>query len=202
VRPGKLAIMLVSLAALFVLPACGALGGNEPDASRAEAPSADAAPERGEDTEALSDDPDAPADQSLTLTVPKMERVKNVEVPTGRGDDEQLLKNNAAVHLAYTGFPWEREANVYIAGHRLGYEGTDSHLAFYDIDRMENGDEIIVTDSEGKEYTYRVFETLTVEPTELQVLDPVEGKNIVSLQACTLPDYSDRIVVRGELVSG
>ncbi|MBA2694200.1 MAG: sortase [Rubrobacter sp.] len=131
-----------------------------------------------------------------------MERVKNVEIPTGRGDDEELLKDNAAVHLMYTGFPWEDEANVYVAGHRLGYEGTDSHLAFYDIDKMEDGDEIFVTDSEGKEYTYEVFETLTVEPTELQVLDPIEGKNIISLQACTLPDYSDRIIVRGELVEG
>ncbi|CAN5576951.1 MAG: class E sortase [Actinomycetota bacterium] len=131
-----------------------------------------------------------------------MERVDGVEIPTGRGDDAQLLEDNAAVHLAYTGFPWEDEANVYIAGHRLGYEGTESHLAFYDIDKMENGDEILLTDSEGEEYTYRVFETLTVEPTELQVLDPIEGKNIISLQACTLPDYSDRIIVRGELVEG
>jgi sortase A len=28
----------------------------------------------------------------------------------------------------------------------------------------------------------------------------VQGKNIVSLQTCTLPDYSHRLIVRGELV--
>jgi sortase A len=194
VRPGRLVILAASLAALFFFSSCGA--------SQTGTPSEPVAPETGESTEGLSEDPDAPEDQSLTLTVPKMERVKNVEIPTGRGDDEQLLKDNAAVHLLYTGFPWEDEANVYIAGHRLGYEGTESHLAFYDIDKMEDGDEIFVTDSEGNEYTYRVFETLTVEPTELHVLDPIEGKNIISLQACTLPDYSDRIIVRGELVQG
>jgi sortase A len=201
VRPGRLAILIAALAALFVLPACGALGGGG-QAEAPEAPGESVAPDVDEDTAARSTAPDAPEDQSLTLTVPKMERVKNVEIPTGRGDDEELLEDNAAVHLMYTGFPWEDEANVYVAGHRLGYEGTDSHLAFYDIDKMEDGDEIFVTDSEGKEYTYRVFETLTVEPTELQVLDPIEGKNIISLQACTLPDYSDRIIVRGELVEG
>lgn len=197
-RPGKLAILAIVLAALFILPACGTLGGGQSEAPSESA----AAPETGENTEARSEDPDAPEDQSLTLTVPKMERVDNVEIPTGRGDDTQLLEDNTAVHLAYTGFPWEEEANVYIAGHRLGYDGTDSHLAFYDIDKMEDGDEIFVTDSEGKEYTYEVFETITVEPTDLYVLDPIEGKNIVSLQACTLPDYSDRIIVRGELVEG
>ncbi len=197
----RLAILIAALAALFAVPACGAFGGE--GGNQAEAPSEDVAPPQGEETEAArSDDPDAPEDQSLSLTVPKMERVRNVGIPTGRGDDEELLKDNAAVHLRYTGFPWEDEANVYIAGHRLGYEGTDSYLAFYDIDKMENGDEILVTDSEGREYEYRVFEVLTVEPTELQVLDPIKGKNIISLQACTLPDYSDRIVVRGELVEG
>ncbi len=201
-RPGKLAIFIAALATLVVFPACGTLGGGG-QAEAPEAPSEEPiVSEAGEDTEARSTASDAPEDQSLTLTVPKMERVKNVEIPTGRGDDEELLKDNAAVHLMYTGFPWEDEANVYVAGHRLGYEGTDSHLAFYDIDKMEDGDEIFVTDSEGKEYTYEVFETLTVEPTELQVLDPIEGKNIISLQACTLPDYSDRIIVRGELVEG
>ncbi|MDQ4004084.1 MAG: sortase [Actinomycetota bacterium] len=32
-------------------------------------------------------------------------------------------------------------------------------------------------------------------------MDPVAGKSIVSLQTCTLPDYSDRLIVRGELVA-
>jgi sortase A len=31
------------------------------------------------------------------------------------------------------------------------------------------------------------------------VLNPVEGKNIVTLQTCTLPDYTNRLLVRGEL---
>jgi hypothetical protein len=29
----------------------------------------------------------------------------------------------------------------------------------------------------------------------------VPGKSIVSLQTCTLPEYSDRLVVRGELLA-
>jgi sortase A len=31
------------------------------------------------------------------------------------------------------------------------------------------------------------------------VLAPVDGKNIVTLQTCTLPDYTSRLLVRGEL---
>jgi sortase A len=33
----------------------------------------------------------------------------------------------------------------------------------------------------------------------LSVLAPVEGKNIVTLQTCTLPDYTNRLLVRAEL---
>nr|MBA3953417.1 sortase [Rubrobacter sp.] len=35
--------------------------------------------------------------------------------------------------------------------------------------------------------------------TDLSVLKRVEGKNIVTLQTCTLPDYADRVVYQAEL---
>ena len=40
-----------------------------------------------------------------------------------------------------------------------------------------------------------------VGPEDAQVTEPVPGKSIVSLQTCTLPDYSDRLIVRGELIA-
>jgi len=143
---------------------------------------------------------DAPEDTSLTLTDPKMERVKNVEIPEAEGDDEEALKNYHAIHLTGTDYPWEEEANVYIAGHRLGYPNTNSYLAFYDLDKLQKGDRIVVTDSEGTEYNYEVTRQFVVDPTDVYVTEPIEGKNIVSLQACTLPDYSRRLIVQGELV--
>ena len=42
-------------------------------------------------------------------------------------------------------------------------------------------------------------ELLVVPPTDLSVLRPIKGKNIASLQTCTLPDYSDRVIYQGEL---
>ncbi|MDP8948804.1 MAG: class E sortase [Actinomycetota bacterium] len=141
-----------------------------------------------------------PEDKTLTVTVPKMERIKEADIPDAEGDDEEALKNYAGLHLKGTGFPWQEEANVYMAGHRLGYPGTDSFLAFYDQDNIENGDEIYVTDANGKQYTYRVFENLVVNPTDLWVTEPIAGKNILTLQTCTLPYYSQRLITRAELV--
>ena len=141
-----------------------------------------------------------PRDTTLKLTVPAMARIEDDEIPSTDGGDEASLKKYAAIHLAGTGFPWQEEANVYIAGHRLGYPNTESWLTFWDLDKVGMGDEIFVTDAEGTEYTYEVFKEFTVGPSDLSVTRPVPGKNILTLQTCTLPDYSRRLIVQAELV--
>ena len=59
---------------------------------------------------------------------------------------------------------------------------------------------IFVEDANGREYTYEVFDLLEVGPTDLFVTEPQEGKNILTLQTCTLPDYANRVIVQAELV--
>ncbi len=141
-----------------------------------------------------------PKDKTLKLTIPKMDRIKDDSVPDATGDDERALKENAAIHLKGTGFPWQEEANVYIAGHRLGYPSTDSFLAFFDLDKLEKGDKIFITDSTGNIYTYEVFKNFVVQPTDVWVTEPVEGKNILTLQTCTLPNYTERVITQADLV--
>jgi len=140
-----------------------------------------------------------PQDKTLELTVPAMSRVDNDDIPYTVGNDEEMLKSNAAIHLEGTGFPWDSEANVYIAGHRLGYPGTESWLTFWDLDKVGLGDKIYVTDSNGTKYTYRVFKTFVVNPSDTDVTDAKAGKNILTLQTCTLPDYKQRLIVQSEL---
>lgn len=143
----------------------------------------------------------APEDKTLRVTIPKMSRVRDSVMPTAEGGNEESLKDNAGIHLKGTGYPWEKVANVYIAGHRLGYPNTESFLAFFDLDKLEKGDEISVADSNGKKYTYRVYKSFIVDPSEVFVTRPVPGKNIVTLQTCTLPDYSRRLIVQAEKVA-
>ena len=140
-----------------------------------------------------------PEDKTLRLTIPRMSEIEKDEIPTGQGTNENLFRNYAAVHLEGTGFPWQEEANVFIAGHRLGFPDTASNRAFYDLNKLQNGDQVILEDANGKRYEYEVFDQLVVEPKDVYVLEAQEGKNIVSLQTCTLPDYSKRLIVRVEL---
>jgi sortase A len=140
-----------------------------------------------------------PEDKTLKLTVPAMSRIEDDEIPSTTGDDEAKLKEYAAIHLEGTGFPWQEEANVYIAGHRLGFPNTESWLTFWDMNKVDVGDEVYVTDADGTRYTYKVFKEFTVGPSDTSVTNTEPGKNILTLQTCTLPDYSQRLIVQAEL---
>jgi sortase A len=144
---------------------------------------------------------DVPEDKTLRLTVPKMRRVQDSRIPNAGGFDEDAFRNHAGVHLRGTGFPWHRQANVYIAGHRLGYVGTPSWLAFWDLNEVDVGDKIYVTDSTGKRYVYKVFKDFVVDPADVFVTRPLKGRNILTLQTCTLPDYSRRLIIQAEKVA-
>lgn len=143
-----------------------------------------------------------PEDETLRLTVPKVD-IENATIPTSK-PTEAALRDNVAVRLPSTGLPWQEETNVYIAGHELGYPLTDSFRAFYDLKDTEKGDKVYITDANGTEYTYEVFEILIVQPEELWTLDPLEDRNIVSLQVSETQqkqgDVTPKRVVRAELV--
>lgn len=207
-RLKKLALIMAALTMLVVLAACGSSDGDQgsnqnSDKSKKEektsatTPDVQVAPDKGGDTSEEASK--GPENKMMKLTVPKMAELDNDQVPTGVGSTESLFKNYAGVHLQGTGYPWDKEANVYIAGHRLGFQGTPSYLAFWDIDALQNGDEIYLEDANGKKYTYVVFNRIITDPTDLSVLEPIEGKNIVSLQTCTLPDYAQREIIQAEL---
>ena len=142
--------------------------------------------------------PAGPRDESLELNIPSMKRVENVPVYGDPMKDEAAL-HDGTLHVDGTGFPWQREANVYIAGHRIGYPRTDSFFVFWDLHKLKRGKRVVLTDAEDTKYVYRVFDRFVVGPNEVSVKKPLEGKNIVSLQTCTLPNYSDRLIVRAEL---
>jgi sortase A len=143
---------------------------------------------------------DAPENPTMTLTIPEMRRVNEVPVYNAPMTDKSAL-HHGTLHANSTGFPWQSGANVYIAGHRLGFPGTRSYLVFWDLDQLGNGDEVILTDANGTRYTYEVFKEFVVNPGAYYVTQPVAGRSIVSLQTCTLPDYKQRLIVQAELTN-
>ncbi len=141
-------------------------------------------------------DPGGPEDKTLYLSVPKLGLE---DVPVFDTVSEEKLRDGA-VHVPATGYPWQKGANVFIAGHRLGYVNTPSYYVFFRLDELAEGDEILLEDSAGGRYLYRMTRQTVVGPDSVEVMNAVEGKSLITLQTCTLPDYKDRLIVQGELV--
>ncbi len=146
----------------------------------------------------------APADTMMSLSVPAM---GISDIPVVEGTSEASLSQGAG-HLPGTGYPWVSGSNTYIAGHRIGYPGTPSDHVFWNLPNLVQGDQILLTDSNGTTYTYVVSEIFEVSPTDLSVTAPT-GDDVVSLQTC-IEDYGDywtpgpnwfvRYIVRAERV--
>ena len=141
-------------------------------------------------------DPGGPEDKTLSLDIPK---IGAEGIPVFDTVSEEKLKDGT-VHIPASGYPWQKGANVFIAGHRIGFEGTPSYYVFFRLDELVEGDEIRLTNSVGREFLYRVTKTTVVGPNDVEVMNAVEGKSLITLQTCTLPDYEERLIVQGELV--
>lgn len=142
------------------------------------------------------EDPADPGSTDLYLTVPKMGISGDY---VANATDPGTLTNGAG-KITETGFPWEQNANTYIASHVYGYQGTGSWQHFAALPTMTYGDQVILSDANGTEYVYEVSNIMTVAPTDTWVTEPVEGKDMVSLQTCVGPGWSERMVVQAERV--
>ena len=113
----------------------------------------------------------------MTLTVPEMRRVDDVPVYTGAVNDKGAL-HDGTLHLNSTGVPPADGANVYIAGHRMGFLQIGSYLfAFWDLNTLEDGDKVILTDANGTRYTYSVFRSVILNPDDASYITrPVPGQ--------------------------
>jgi sortase A len=123
-------------------------------------------------------------------------------VPVFDSDGRWALKNGVG-HVPETSLPWSEapQRNVYIEGHRIGWPGTGSHLVFYSLNTLEEGDEVRLKHRGGRTYRYRVTEKLRVNPDDVWVMGQVRGRDMVTLQTCTpIPTYEKRLVVRADRI--
>ena len=217
-RVALLVLLVLLLAVLAVSSLGGRTGGERP--GQVDAPAFEQAPgvvnelvgdeEEAPEEEAAEEKEEpvaaAPDDTTLFLTVPRL----GLQGHTVRNDDSEQALDLGAIKVPGTDFPWqEGDKNTYIACHRLGWPGTESHNQCLNLPSIREGDEVYLEDANGTLYDYRVSETLTVGPGDSWVMKPLAGKEVVSLQTCieapgdfhTLgPNWLARFVVRAERI--
>jgi sortase A len=173
------------------------------------APEPEALPAARKDWPMPTDEELADADEPRSFDLPRgaimaltIDALGISDAPVFSSTSLSALENGVA-HLPGTSFPWSDGAqrNVYLAAHRLGYEGTDSRLIFYRLNRLTEGDEVVLEDRDGRKYRYRVTESFVVDPGEDWVTGQVVGRDMVTLQTCTpIPTFDKRLIVRADRI--
>ena len=80
--------------------------------------------------------------------------LKNVPV---LNSDSTTALDQGVIHVPETSLPWSEtpERNVYLAGHRLGWPRTGSHLVFYRLNELGGGERVTRRWGEGNVEGYR-----------------------------------------------
>jgi sortase A len=122
------------------------------------------------------------------MKIPKID----LKVAVGEGIDSKTLKH-AVGHFEGTAMPGEK-GNFAVAGHR---SYTYSQY-FNRLDELHIGDDIIVKTKKG-EFTYKVYEKKTVEPTEVSVLNKTKDATITLVTCTPVRVATHRLIVKGKL---
>ena len=119
-----------------------------------------------------------------------------VELPIYHGTSDGVLQI-AAGHLEGTSLPVGGEStHAVISAHR----GLPSAKLFTNLDQLEVGDTFTITVLD-RVLTYEVDQISIVLPTETDLLQPVEGKDYVTLMTCTPYGINThRLLVRGKRI--
>jgi sortase A len=134
---------------------------------------------------------------SLSINTLELRNVPVISSDTTRALDQGVI------HLPGTSYPWSDtpERNVYLAGHRLGWPGTGSHLVFYRLNELRGGERVTLRGPQGSRYHYRVIESLVVGTEDDWVTGRVRGRDMLTLQTCTpIPTFEKRLIVRAERI--
>lgn len=123
------------------------------------------------------------------LKIPKI----SLEEAIREGSTDSVL-SSALGHMEGTALPGE-EGNCCIAGHRNYTFGK----YFNRLNEMEIGD-LIELETYDANYIYEIYDIIVVEPTEVSVLDDIEGENLTLITCTPLFVGSHRLIIRANLI--
>lgn len=126
------------------------------------------------------------------IEIPKI----NCSLPIKHGTEESVLQT-AIGHLEWSSLPTGGPStHCVLSGHR----GLPSAKLFTDLDKLEEGDQFIITVLDEK-HAYEVDQIQVVLPEEVESLGVEEGQDYVTLVTCTPYGINThRILVRGHRV--
>jgi sortase A len=124
------------------------------------------------------------------IEIPKI----GLDRPLGEGITPPAI-DRGPTHWPGTARPGQY-GNVVVAGHRTTAGGPFRH-----IDSLGAGDVMLLTSGDGR-FAYRVTESFVVDDSEVWVADSTNACTLTLFSCHPVGSAAQRIVVRGELVTG
>lgn len=121
--------------------------------------------------------------EKLNITYAIVEGTKNINIKASIG---HLEESNAI----------GADGTCVLAGHRGGMYGE----MFDNVDKLEPGDLIVVTDLTGTEYTYEVYEHRNIKAKDWSICDWIDGQITLVLLTCEKTGYG-RLCVMARMVN-
>lgn len=112
----------------------------------------------------------------------------NIEFPIVEGSE----RSNIAVSIGHmkNSVPLGAKGNSVLAGHRGGIYG----VFFRDVDQLEVGDEVKVTNMEGEVFVYKMYDSFLVKPNAMWVVDNIKDEYTLTLVTCENESMERRII--------
>lgn len=110
--------------------------------------------------------------EKLNITYAIVEGTKNINIKASIGH----LEESSAIGA---------DGTCVLAGHRGGMYGE----MFENVDKLEAGDLIVVTDLSGTEYTYEVYEHKNIKAKDWTILDWIDDQITMVLLTCEKTGY-------------
>jgi LPXTG-site transpeptidase (sortase) family protein len=146
--------------------------------------------------------PLTPIDEEFGIVIPKLGAnahiIANVD-PYSEKDYQYALTRGVA-HARGTSYPGT-SGNIFLFSHSSVnfYEATQYNSIFYLINKLEDGDEILLYYKKNK-YTYKVTDKKLVDPKDTSYLTQKTGKKMVTLMTCWPPGTAvKRLLVVAEI---
>lgn len=121
--------------------------------------------------------------EKLNITYAIVEGTKNINIKASIGH----LTESTAIGA---------DGTCVLAGHRGGMYGE----MFDNVDELEPGDLIVVTDLTGTEYTYEVYEHRNIKAKDWSICDWIDGQITLVLLTCEKSGYG-RLCVMARMVN-
>jgi LPXTG-site transpeptidase (sortase) family protein len=137
--------------------------------------------------------------QNNHLYIPKIKIDAEISWDVAKADELNQLKSSV-IQLSGTALPGEK-GNVFITGHSSYYWWLGKYTNIFALlNKLQPGDKIAIA-YKDKIYTYKVYDSVVVRPSNVEVMRQGSGKNLYLMTCVPIGTNWNRLIVKAKQIN-